>query len=78
MLKWLLISIGAVSVLGGMITVWLPLPLGLPLLMIGTPLLIKYSPHARQLIMSLARHNKHIHKYLIQIQQVNDRKKANN
>jgi hypothetical protein len=46
--KWTMIVIGALVVLLGLVTFWLPLPVGLPLLLIGVPVLIRYSPHARR------------------------------
>ena len=46
--KWTMIAIGVLVVLLGLVTFWLPLPIGLPLLLIGIPLLIRYSPHARR------------------------------
>ena len=50
MLKWLFISFGSVSVLSGILTFWLPLPIGIPLMLFGTALLARYSPLARRQI----------------------------
>ena len=46
--KWSLITIGGLLVLLGFVTFWLPLPIGLPLLLLGAPLLLRHSPHARR------------------------------
>lgn len=64
MLKWLLIAVGTISVIGGLITFWLPVPLGVPLFLVGVPLLMKYSPHARYWILQLARGHPRIAAYL--------------
>jgi hypothetical protein len=55
MLKWLLITLGCLSLFSGMLTFWLPLPIGIPLILMGTALLVRHSPHARQQIMRLVR-----------------------
>jgi hypothetical protein len=57
MLKWLLITLGCLSLFSGMLTFWLPLPIGIPLILMGTALLVRHSPHARQQITHLARRN---------------------
>ncbi len=56
MLKWFWILFGSMSVLIGLLLIWSPLPLGLPLFMIGIPLLMKYSPHSRNSVLWLAGH----------------------
>jgi uncharacterized membrane protein YbaN (DUF454 family) len=43
-LKWLSILLGTTSIVTGLITFWLPIPIGLPLILIGLPLLMKHSP----------------------------------
>ena len=42
--KWIYIGLGTVSIVSGIITFWLPIPIGLPLILIGLPLLMKHSP----------------------------------
>jgi hypothetical protein len=42
-----MITTGGLLVLAGLVTFWLPLPIGLPLILLGMPLLIRHSPHAR-------------------------------
>jgi hypothetical protein len=54
--KWFWLMIGSTSVLAGLLVVWTPVPLGLPLFMVGIPLLMKYSPHSRNGILWLASH----------------------
>lgn len=54
MLKWFWILFGSMSVLTGLLVIWSPLPLGLPLFMTGIPLLIKYSSHSRNSVLWLA------------------------
>ncbi|MDZ7804548.1 hypothetical protein [Thiohalophilus sp.] len=56
MLKWLWIVLGSTSTLGGLLVLWSPLPLGLPLLLIGIPLLMKYSPRSRTTFTWIAGH----------------------
>lgn len=42
-----MITIGGGLVLLGLLTFWLPLPIGVPLMLLGMPLLLRHSPHAR-------------------------------
>jgi hypothetical protein len=55
LLKWLYISFGTLSILGGLITFWLPVPIGVPLMLIGTPIIMRHSARGRRLILRLAR-----------------------
>jgi len=48
MLKWLYIGFGTLTLIGGLITFWLPLPLGVPLIMIGTPIIMRHSVRGRR------------------------------
>lgn len=52
-IKWFFITLGALAVLAGLITLWMPIPIGIPLMLMGLPLLMRYSPHARNWILSL-------------------------
>lgn len=45
--KWMMIVTGASSVVAGILTFWLPLPIGLPLMLLGATLLARHSPRAR-------------------------------
>ncbi len=54
-MKWLYLSIGALSIASGLITFLLPLPIGVPLLLIGTPIIMRHSPSGRRWIMLLLR-----------------------
>lgn len=54
-MKWLFIGTGIVLVGGGLLVLWLPLPLGLPMLLLGLPLLAKHSPHARRWLKRFCR-----------------------
>ncbi|MFO8024445.1 hypothetical protein [Thiohalophilus sp.] len=54
MIKWFWIVLGSTSTVGGLLVLWSPLPLGLPLLLIGIPLLMKYSPRSRTTFVSIA------------------------
>jgi len=44
----MMILAGATSVGAGILTFWLPLPIGLPLMLIGATLLGRHSPRARR------------------------------
>jgi len=46
--KWTLILLGSTLLLAGALTFWLPLPIGLPLMLLGLPLILRYSPTARR------------------------------
>jgi hypothetical protein len=54
-LKWLFISLGTLSVFGGIVTFWLPLPIGVPLMLLGTTLLVRHSPQSRRQVVRLVR-----------------------
>ena len=64
LLKWLYISFGTLSILGGLITFWLPVPIGVPLMLIGTPIIMRHSVHGRRLLMRLARRFPMLERYL--------------
>jgi hypothetical protein len=53
--RWSMILFGGLLVLLGLVTFWLPLPVGLPLMLLGAPLLLKASPHARRWWVRLRR-----------------------
>jgi hypothetical protein len=55
MRKWFHILAGALLVIAGLILLWTPIPLGLPLLLIGLPVLMRFSPNARRWILRLTR-----------------------
>jgi hypothetical protein len=42
-----MITIGSLLFLAGLVLFWLPLPVGLPLMLLGGPILIRHSPRAR-------------------------------
>ncbi|MET0091745.1 MAG: hypothetical protein ABW068_17320 [Candidatus Thiodiazotropha sp.] len=52
-LKWLYLTLGALSILAGLVTFWLPVPIGVPLMLIGTPVIMRHSPRGRRWIMRL-------------------------
>jgi len=64
MTRWLLISFGGICTLSGMITFWLPIPIGLPLMLLGVPILIRSSPRSRKWILRLLRRYPWLHKKL--------------
>jgi len=52
-MKWIFISLGGLSVFSGIITFWLPIPIGLPLIILGLALVGRHSPTAQRLISDL-------------------------
>lgn len=52
-MKWIFISLGGLSVFSGIITFWLPIPIGLPLILIGLALIARHSPTGRRGISSM-------------------------
>jgi len=66
--KWFFIISGTVLTLIGLATIWTPIPIGIPLLLIGIPLLMRYSPNGRKLILKLAVKIPHLKKALSKIQ----------
>jgi hypothetical protein len=53
--KWLGITVGSTLAVVGFLTFPLPLPVGLPLLLIGGVLLLRHSSDARRLLVNLMR-----------------------
>lgn len=45
--KWVAILSGGCLLLAGLLTVWLPLPTGLPLMLFGLVVLLRHSPTVR-------------------------------
>lgn len=64
LLKWLYISFGTLSIAGGLITFWLPVPIGVPLMLIGTPIIMRHSVRGRRLLMRLAKHFPSLERFL--------------
>jgi uncharacterized membrane protein YbaN (DUF454 family) len=56
LLKWIYLLLGALSIIAGVITFWLPVPIGVPLVLVGAPIIMRHSPHGRRWIMLLLRH----------------------
>ncbi|MES9850766.1 MAG: hypothetical protein ABW170_08900 [Candidatus Thiodiazotropha sp. L084R] len=54
-MKWIYLSVGALSILAGLITFWLPVPIGVPLVLIGAPIIMRHSPNGRRWLMLLLR-----------------------
>lgn len=55
--KYVSISVGAVCLLAGILTVWTPIPTGIPLLAFGVVLLATASATARRLVKRARRNN---------------------
>ena len=47
--------LGAILFIAGLLTFWLPIPIGIPLMLVGMPLLFRNSPLARFGFIKLAR-----------------------
>ncbi|MES9832789.1 MAG: hypothetical protein ABW139_11185 [Candidatus Thiodiazotropha sp. DIVDIV] len=54
-MKWIYLSVGALSILAGLITFLLPVPIGVPLVLIGAPIIMRHSPNGRRWLMLLLR-----------------------
>ncbi len=57
LIKGILFVSGTVAMVVGFFTFWLPIPMGLPLMIVGTFLLMKSSRLARRRLISIARKN---------------------
>ncbi len=60
--KTLLLSLGGIIFLIGMITFPMPVPIGLPLMLIGMTIMLRISPTVRRKLLKLARRNPHMHR----------------
>ena len=47
-MKWLIIPLSLAVLILGVLTFWLPIPVGLPLMLLGSYLLLKHSTVARR------------------------------
>jgi len=54
-MKWLAIAAGFLILSLGLITFWLPIPIGLPLALVGVLLLVRNSSDARHILVRLMR-----------------------
>jgi hypothetical protein len=66
-MKWLLIALGGITVFSGLVLLILPIPLGMPLLIIGVPVLMRYSSRMRRIILNLSSRFPRIYDVLSQI-----------
>jgi len=55
MRKWAAITLGLLLVLAGGVLLWTPLPVGIPLMLAGLPLLMRFSTRARAIILRRVR-----------------------
>lgn len=67
LMKWLLLAFGSITVFSGLLMLLLPIPLGIPLLLVGVPLLMRYSERARDWLLHVARRWPKLHRLLVQI-----------
>lgn len=51
MIRWLMIGIGSAFTVSGVIVFFLPVPLGIPLMLIGVPILLRHSPRSRRIMI---------------------------
>ncbi len=54
-LQWSMIGAGLLIILAGLLTFWLPIPIGLPLMLSGTAILMRFSSGARRILVNLMR-----------------------
>ena len=53
--KWLMIFVGILLLIVGLLTFPLPLPIGLPIFLVGIALLLRYSSDAKRLLLRLSK-----------------------
>jgi hypothetical protein len=61
LLKLFYLIAGSLSVLSGMALFWLPLPFGIPLILLGTGLFMRSSPEVRKRIEEYIKGRKYLH-----------------
>jgi hypothetical protein len=66
-MKWLFLVLGSIAVFTGLLLLLLPIPLGMPLLIAGTPLLMRYSKRMRASILSVCARFPRLHNTLSRI-----------
>jgi len=54
-MKWIMIAVALVIMTLGAVTFWLPIPIGIPLALAGTMLLVRHSSDARRILARLMR-----------------------
>jgi len=74
--KLVVIAIAVVCIVLGLLTVWTPLPTGVPLLAIGTFLLVSVSPTARRLMHRWRRRSERVDRALAWVEARAHRKVA--
>jgi uncharacterized membrane protein YbaN (DUF454 family) len=68
-MKWLFLALGSITVFIGLLMLLLPIPLGLPLLVVGVPLVMRYSTRMRDWILNITERFPGIHDTLSRIPQ---------
>ena len=68
-LRWLLALLGLLLFVVGVFTFWLPIPIGLPLMLIGMTLMVRYSPVARGFFLVMARRNRFMRWIMLRMRQ---------
>jgi hypothetical protein len=71
-MKWVFLAVGGITVFSGLMLLLLPIPLGIPLLAVGVPILMRYSTRMRDLILSKARRFPKLHEFLSRIPTASD------
>jgi hypothetical protein len=62
--KWLMILFSGMLLLTGIITFPLPIPIGLPLLMVGLAIMVRHSSDAKRYLVKLSRRIPLLHRIL--------------
>ncbi len=60
-LKWLMILISVLQLLVGLLTLPLPVPIGLPIFLLDLALLVRYSSVAKKVLLRLSRRHTLLH-----------------
>lgn len=67
-IRWLMVLIGSMIVIAGLLTLLLPIPVGLPLLALGLFILVRHSQIARYAVIKAARRHPGLRRLLRRLQ----------
>jgi len=70
--KWLMILVGILLLIIGLLTFPLPLPIGLPILLVGIALLLRYSSDAKRFLLRLSKRHPRLRELLNRLRSKGD------
>jgi hypothetical protein len=71
-MRLLMIPLGLLALLAGALLFWLPVPLGIPLILLGLLILVRHSMPAKRSLLRMAKHHPRLRQALALIRRRTD------